>query len=126
MTKLDWRALTREAGLDFRGEAIEVRFGDERSRQVHVGQDELGTVRVWTVVARPTETEKLDNPELYVWLRNRLLDLVDFRVDSNGRLIGEASVATPGLTAAEWGLYVRTVALASERLKYLLTGRDIE
>jgi hypothetical protein len=126
VSELIWKELTRAAGLEVRGETIHVRFGDERGQQVHVAEEEPGTIRVWTVAARRAAVQRLDNPELYAWLRNRLVDLVDFRVDREGQLIGEASVATPGLTAEEWALHVRTVARASDRLEYLLSGRDVE
>lgn len=127
MTGPGWEALTRAAGLEVRGSTIEVRFRDGRSHRLRVTEDEEpGSLRVWTVVAGRGDVERIGEAELYTWLRNRLVDLVDFRVDRDGRLIGEASVATPGLTAEEWGLYVRTVASASDRLEYLLTGRDAE
>jgi hypothetical protein len=122
----DWKSLTRAAGLDVHDNAIEVRFADGRIQRLQVADDAAGTIRLWTVVARRAVVEQLKNPELYAWLRNRLVDLVDFRIDREGRMIGEASVATSGLAAEEWALYIRTVASASDRLEYLLTGRDSE
>lgn len=123
---VDWRVLTRTAGFHVRGDAIEVRFDDGRSQRVRVEEEEVETIRIWTVAARRADVDRIDHPELYAWLRNRLVDLIDFRVDRDGRIIGEASIATPGLTAEEWALYVRAVARSADRLEYLLSGRDIE
>jgi len=126
VSSLDWKSLTRAAELDLCGDAIEVRFADGRIQRLQVTDDAAGTIRVWTVGSRRAEIEEVKNPRLYAWLRNRLVDLVDFRIDREGRMIGEASIATPELTADEWALYIRTVASASDRLEYLLTGQDSE
>jgi hypothetical protein len=103
-----------------------VQATDGRVQLVSVREEERGALRVWTIVARRSVLEGLDKPELLAWIRNRHLDLVDFRIDFHGRLVGEAVVATDGLTAEEWGIYVRTVVHAADRLEYLLTGRDAE
>ena len=63
---------------------------------------------------------------IQVWLRNRATALVGFRIDSRGRLVGEALVPKAGLTAEEFQIYVRAVAVQCDRLEYLLTGRDQE
>jgi hypothetical protein len=59
-------------------------------------------------------------------VRNRHVDVVDFRIDGHGRLIAEAVVATEGLTPDEWRLYALAIATAADQLEYLLTGRDVE
>jgi hypothetical protein len=41
-------------------------------------------------------------------------------------LIAEAWIPKAGLTAEEFQLYVRTVALESDRFEYVLTGKDVE
>lgn len=125
MTNVDWKDLTRRVGLRLRDGTIEVQATDERVQRLSVGEDEPAGLRIWTVVAHRSIVEKLNKPELVAWIRNRYVEVVDFRIDSQGRLIGEAAVATAGLTAEEWSFYVRTVAYASDRLEYLLTGRDV-
>ncbi|MBI4635852.1 MAG: hypothetical protein HY727_05830 [Candidatus Rokubacteria bacterium] len=126
MADIEWRDLSRRDGLRLREDVIEVQAADERVQRVSVAEDEPGSLRIWTVVAHRSIVERLDKPELVAWVRNRHVEIVDFRIDSHGRLIGEAVVATAGLTGEEWGFYVRTVANASDRLEYLLTGRDAE
>ncbi len=78
------------------------------------------------MVAHRSVVEKLHKPELVAWVRNRHVEIVDFRIDAHGKLIAEAVVATAGLTAGEWGFYARMVATTADRLEYLLSGRDVE
>ena len=126
MSRRDWRDLTRRAGLKLQDGAIEVKAGAGRVQHLSVAEEEVDTIRVWTMVARRSVVEALEKPELVAWIRNHHVDLVDFRIDSQGRLVGEATVPMAGLTVEEWSMYVRIVAQASDRLEYLLTGRDIE
>lgn len=124
MPTTDWRRLTREAGLAPTGDTIEVRFHDERHQQVLVGDANPMLLHVWSVAARPAMLDQLEDADLYAWRRNRHSDLVGFKTDNRGRLIGEAWVPTEGLDAGEWGVYVRAVALACDRVEYLLSGKD--
>ncbi|HEU5178897.1 MAG TPA: hypothetical protein VFU24_15710, partial [Burkholderiales bacterium] len=59
---------------------------------------------------------------LRAWRRNRSSQLVGFRVDQRGRLVGEAWVPKAGLSAQEFQVYVRRVAAECDRFEYLLTG----
>lgn len=124
MPTIDWRRLTEEAGLVLTGDAIDVHFHDGRRQQVLVEDTSPMLLRVWSVAARPAMLRRLDDPDVYAWRRNRQSDLVGFKIDARGRLIGEAWVPTDGLDAGEWDLYVRTVARACDRVEYLLSGRD--
>jgi hypothetical protein len=126
MANINWKDLTRRAGLRLREGAIEIQATDERAQRVAVAEDEPGSLRIWTVVAHRSVVETLYKPELVAWVRNRHVEVVDFRIDAHGRLIAEAVVATAGLTPEEWAFYARTVATAADRLEYLLTGRDAE
>lgn len=119
----DWRRLTRAAGLTLAADTIEVSFRDRR-QQVRVDETNPLLLRVWSVAARPAVLSHLDDPDLYAWRRNRLSDLVGFKIDARGRLIGEAWVPCEGLDAGEWHVYVHAVARACDRVEYLLTGRD--
>lgn len=122
----DWERLCRDAGLRVSERAIEIRFAEaERRHVVHI--DDAGEfLRVWAIVARPALLRDLDKVDLRAWSRNRVIDLVGFKTDERGRLIGEAWVPTQGLTADEWCLYVRSVARACDHFEYMLTGRDVE
>ena len=125
MPATDWRKLTREPAFDVQGDAISVRLEGERGQQVFVEDANPALLRVWSVAARPAMLQQLEEgPDLYAWGRNRLSDLVGFKTDSRGRLIGEAWVPTEGLDAGEGAVYVRAVALACDRVEYLLSGKD--
>ena len=123
---VDWRRLTREAKLQLHEDAIEVKFDDDRRHAVYVEVPQEATLRLWSIVAKPGTLRSIDNVNLRAWSRNRVTDLVGFKVDRRGRLIGEAWVPVAGLNADEWGFYVRTVARACDRFEYILTGRDLE
>jgi hypothetical protein len=122
----DWRRLTREAGLKVDGEGIAVEFIGERKQFVEVKEpDGAGeSIRLWSTVARPSALGETARADMMAWERNRTSDLVGFKIDRRGSLIGEAWVPTAGLTADEWGTYVRHVARTCDRMEYLLTGRD--
>lgn len=125
MPTTDWRRLTREPDFDIQGDAISVRLEGERGQQVFIEDANPTLLRVWSVAARPAMLQQLEEgPDLYAWRRNRHSDLVGFKTDNRGRLIGEAWVPTEGLNAGEWAVYVRAVALACDRVEYLLSGKD--
>ena len=65
-----------------------------------------------------------EDPHLQAWGRNRFSDLVGFKIDHAGRLVGEAWVPLAGLDGEEWSLYVNAVARACDRVEYLLSGGD--
>lgn len=121
----EWRRLSRDAGLSLSGDTIEVGTNGGRQQQVFVDDANPTLLRVWSVATRPSMLQQLeDGPDVYAWRRNRLSDLVGFKTDGRGRLIGEAWVPTEGLDAGEWAVYVRTVAQACDRVEYLLSGKD--
>jgi hypothetical protein len=122
----NWRKMSREAGFSVVGGEIDVTFGDERKHRVTVEErPDRNELRLWAVAARPAMLPDDPNgPHVHAWKRNRLSDLVGFKIDGRGRLIGEAWVPLAGLDAEEWALYVRTVARACDRVEYLLSGRD--
>jgi hypothetical protein len=126
MSTPDWRELSREAGLVVHDDGITVRFHDERSQQVWVDDSDPAVIRIWSVAAKPAAARELGDPNLQAWQRNRLSDLVGYKTDGRGRLIGEAWAPRAGLTPDELALYVNVVARSCDRMEYLLTGRDQE
>jgi hypothetical protein len=125
----DWRQLSRDAGLPRSGDGLLIRFPDERKQQVFVEETADGlALRVWSVAGRPSAVTASgladENVHLKAWVRNRSSDLVGFKVDGRGRLIGEAWVPVAGLDADEWRVYVTAVAQTCDRTEYLLSGRD--
>jgi hypothetical protein len=105
------------------GDFVEVIFANERRQGVRI-EDQTDAYRVFSVAAKADKLNNLSNPALVAWERNRSLSLMGFRVDERGRMIGEAWLPKIGLTAEEFQLYVRTVALECDRFEFKLTGRD--
>lgn len=120
----DWRGLTRRAGLRATGPGILVRLREGRRQVVTV--EEIGTdsFKLTSVVAKPSAVDRLSEPEIAAWTRNRLTELVGFSLDRRRRMIGETWLPTSGLTAAEWKFAVYNLARACDRFEYLLTGAD--
>jgi hypothetical protein len=121
----DWQRLSRDAGLRVDIGRIEVVFRDQRRQFVFAESGDAETIRIWSIVAKPSALVHLRTPVIDAWRRNRLSELVGFTVDGRGRMIGEAWVPTEGLDADEWAFYLRTVARACDRFEYLLTGSDV-
>lgn len=63
---------------------------------------------------------------LRLWRHNRAAQLVSFRIDTRGRVYAEGWIPKAGLTAQEFQLVLRRVAAESDRLEFLLTGRDMD
>ena len=123
---VDWRRLSREAGLRVHGDAIDVGFADGRRQAVFVDETAERGIRIWSVAAPHRVARDLGDPLLHVWRRNRLTELVGFSIDGRGRIIGEAWVPASGVTVDEWDFYVRELARVSDRVEYVLTGSDEE
>jgi hypothetical protein len=121
----EWARLCKGAGFATSGDEIEVRFADERHHRVRV-DDEGEAFRVVGVVARRAVVEGLENVALQAWRKNRSTQLVGFRLDDRGWLVGEAWIPKAGLSGEEFATYVRQVAAECDRLEYLLTGKDTE
>jgi hypothetical protein len=121
---VDWRRLARTAGHTVRDDSIEVAFDDGRRQVVHVEESKEGVLRLWSIAAQPAVVRDLIDPHLQVWRRNRVTELVGFRLDRRGRIIGDVLPPSLGLTSKEWNLYVAAVARACDRFEYVLTGQD--
>jgi len=121
----EWSRLCKAKDLTVDGAHIDVGFGDGRRHRVTVTELEDAYL-LSGVVARRSAVTDSSGLMPQVWLRNRATALVGFRIDQRGRLVGEAWVPKPEITADEFQLYVRTVAAECDRFEYVLTGRDVE
>ena len=122
----DWKKWSTAEDLRARDQIIEVTFSDGRNQKVYVeegpGSDSF---RLWSVAAPPSVVARFHDPDLYTWERNPGSDLVGFKIDRRGRLIGELHLPLPGLDKSEWQVCVRLLAQRCDRLEFLLTGRDV-
>ncbi|MGD9854329.1 MAG: hypothetical protein AB7U20_05195 [Planctomycetaceae bacterium] len=121
----DWASYCNAPDLTVDGPHITLDFGDDRRHLVTV-KEEPDAYIISGFVARQAVVASLPNLPVDIWLRNRAVTLMGFRIDRRGRLLGEAWVPKIGLTAEEFQLYLRTVAVECDRFEYILTGRDVE
>jgi len=124
--RTDWRQLSRAAGVAVTTNGLKVSLGGGRQHTLIVDEvdGDTAVLRLWSVAAPARVVLHPEMTDIVAWERNRTSDLVGFKVDGRGRLIGEAWVPQIGLDAEEWAIYVRAVAEACDRVEYLLTGRD--
>jgi hypothetical protein len=123
----DWRSLCAGPRLEFDGDHVVVTFDGGRKHRVRVSET-ADTYELHAIVARAAAIwEQRDRPlPVRIWEHNRAAQLVGFRVDTRGRVCAEGWVAKAGLTAEEFQLVLRRVAAESDRLEFILTGKDIE
>lgn len=121
----EWTTLCRSPDLVVDGAHVNVMLGDGRTHRVTVeeGTDDF---LLRAIVARKAIAASIKDLPLQAWIKNRAVSLVGFRIDHQGRLIGEAWVPKAGVTASEFQLYVRMLAIESDRFEYSITGRDSE
>jgi len=122
----DWRQLCRGAeGVSVDGDGIDVIASTERRHRVGV-RETANTYELTGVVARLAALSAVSDVPLRAWRRNRGMQLVGFRIDHKGRLVGEAWVPKAGLGREEFLTYVRRVAAECDLFEYHLTGKDRE
>lgn len=121
----DWVRFCQAKDLSVDRSNVDVQFGDGRRHRVTV-KDEGDAYIISGFVVRRAVVPLIPDLPVQAWIRNRVTQLVGFRIDQRFRLVGEAWVPKAGLTSEEFQLYLRTVASECDRFEYLLTGRDIE
>lgn len=126
MASSDWKRWCRgQEDIALDGEFVVVTFVGGRHHRVEV-VDAGEAYELTGLVARRVDLQSVPNAHLRAWERNRAIQLVGFRVDRRGRLVGEAWVPKPGLGADEFLHYVRRIAAECDRFEYILTGKDYE
>ena len=119
----DWRRFCRRREFAVSGKEILVNLHDGRRHRVLV-EDMDEAYRLTAIVVRSGSVSGVDDFPLRTWERNRETELVGFRIDARGRLVGESWVPKAGLSASEFQLYVYAVAAECDRYEYELTGND--
>jgi hypothetical protein len=122
---IDWRTLCRAPKFELEGDDVVVEFENGRSHRVMV-RETSELFEFHAVVAKRKAVEHVTNLAERIWRVNRAAQLVSFRIDAHGRVRAEGWVAKSGVTAEEFQLVLRRVAAESDRLEFLLTGRDVE
>lgn len=122
----DWIRFCRGVeGMSVVGDHVEVATNGERRQRVMV-RETTEAFELTGVVVRPSMALGIPDLALRAWRRNRAMQLVGFRIDRKGRLIGESWVPKAGLTRDEFLLYIQRVADECDLFEYHLTGRDRE
>jgi hypothetical protein len=122
----DWRHFCQGAeGMSTDGDAVNVIIYGERQHRIRV-RETADTYELTGRVARLAALSAIPDAPLRAWRRNRGMQLVGFRIDDKGRLVGEAWVPKAGLKREEFLTYVRRVAAECNLFEYQLTGKDRE
>lgn len=121
----DWARHCNASDIAVDRKGIIVSFSDGRQHRVTV-VNEVDEYILSAIVARPSTVAAIPDLALKVWVKNRAVSLVGFRIDRRGQLIGETWVPKCGITTEEFQLYLRTLAAEADRFEYSLTGRDKE
>lgn len=119
----EWHGLCAEPGFDVDEDRIDVELGDGRSHRVRVASTS-GTWELTAVVASPSVLNGLDAASIVCWTRNRLSDLVGFRIDGRGRLLANSWIPKAGITSGEFRMQVRLLAREADQFEFALTGAD--
>jgi hypothetical protein len=118
-----WRAWARERGCDLEADGFWVQVGSRRQRVMVV--EESGLTLLRSRVARRAILNKISEPELRAGQRNRVSELVGFRVDRQGAMVAETPVPS-GAGRDEWAFLSFNLARSADRFEYVLSGRDEE
>ena len=122
----DWLKMCKaDKSITVEGNKIRVQLGNHRYHHVEIN-DTGDALELKAIVARRGAIIDIENLAIRVWCRNRGAQLLGFKIDKHGHLIGETWIPKAGLTLEELHLYIIKVALESDRFEYLLTGKDRE
>ncbi len=122
----DWRRLCRgEEGIFVDGDRFEIVVNGERHQRIAV-RETTDTVELTSIVSRPSAIVGIPDIALRTWRRNRAIQLLGFRLDQKGRLVGEAWLPKAGLTRDEFLLYAKRLADECDLFEYHLTGKERE
>jgi len=106
------------------GHRVLVKLTGQRKQLVWCEERGSGSLRLWSTVLGPASAKELRIGHLHAWSRNRLSELVAFRMDEKGRMIGEIMLPPAGITEDEWVLCVLVLARSCDRAEYVLSGAD--
>lgn len=124
MSPAEIRACFDEAGFRLRGGACEVATYGDRKQRIEIDDAVDGLIRASTTVARGAIARDASFSHRECWERNRLSELVGLRVGCRGEVVAETWIPLAGLDADTLRLYVRHLAVTSDRFEHQLSGHD--
>lgn len=121
----DWRSMCDAQRMTVDNDDVIVKFDNGRQHRVHVVETD-DTLEIHAIVARAAAVREVPELPQRLWIHNRAAQLISFRRDTRGRVAAHGWIPKAGLTAEEFRLIVQRVAAGSDRLEFILTGRDVE
>lgn len=121
----EWRSMCDAQGMTVDNDDVIVSFDNGRQHRVHVVETN-DTLEFHAIVAKAAAVLDVPNLPQRLWLHNRAAQLVSFRLDTRNRVAAHGWLPKAGLTAGEFKLVVQRVAAGSDRLEFILTGKDVE
>lgn len=121
----NWRSMCDAQTMTVDNDDIVVKFDNGRQHRVQVVETD-DTLEIHAIVARVAAIRDIPNLPVRIWRHNRAAQLVSFRLDPRGRVAAQGWLPKAGLSAEEFRLVVQRVAAGSDRLEFVLTGRDVE
>jgi len=102
-----------------------VEFLDGRQQRVFIDQKSK-YYKIWSIVLHRSKVEGYGEVNLiqYVWNKNRQTDVVDFYIDKKGRMVGSILQLAETIDYDELVFYIHILAKESDRLEFLLSGKD--
>jgi hypothetical protein len=119
----EWQAWARQLGWKIEDDSFWVPVGHRRQRLTVVGNERSGALQ--SRVARRAVLNGIVEPERRAWERNRVSELVGFRVDRHGVMLAETPLPAD-VRRGEWEYLSFNLARAADRFENLLTGLDEE
>jgi hypothetical protein len=121
----EWRRYCASGQVELEDDTVIVHFEGGRSHRVEVREAD-DTLEFRAVVARAAAVKDVADLPLRIWRHNRASQLVSFRIDPQGRVCASGWVPRHGISAEEFLFVLHRVAAESDRLEFILTGRDVE
>ena len=120
----DWLRFCKDRRCSIEHDAaIRVVLDDGRTHRIDVTES-AAAWELMAVVAGARVVGGVEDLALRAWLKNRLSDLVGYRLDRRGRLVAEAWVPRAGTTAETFMFQVMMLAREADRFEFNLTGID--
>jgi hypothetical protein len=121
----EWSKYCRVKDFTLMDNNIEVKLGNQRAHKISV-EDDGDALLLVARVAKSSIIKHVPEIRQSILKRNRLMQLMGFRINKLGHLIGYCWLPKEGLSNVEFQFYVRKLAFESDRYEYMLTGKDIE
>jgi hypothetical protein len=102
--------------------------GESRRHSVRLAVVDSG-IRMEATVATARTLDAMavhGDPHRWAWRRNRVSNLVGFRVDGQRRMLAEAVAPLIALTQDEFVIYLMAVAAEADRMELVLTAQDVQ